>query len=202
VNWLTRLKGSICAAALLVALVAQPRAASAGIHQLWDQAHLFKLETLDQVSTSLQQLNERFDKDLMIETFASIPDDFKQRYNDQDREKFYDGWAIAEGRQLGVNGILILITADPRHLHVVVGYETRKVAFTLADRDELVAQLTNSFRNKDYDGGITNAVKFVHDRMSRNLAAAATAPKGPGTRPATGPSTQPAKNDGPGSTCT
>lgn len=199
-NWLTRFKGSIGGIVLLGALALQPATSSAGLHQVWDEAHLFKLETLDQVNASLQQINERFDKDLMIETYASIPDDFKQRYTDQEREKFYDGWAIAEGRQLGVNGILILITGEPRHLHVVVGYETRKVAFTLADKDELVTLITNSFRNKDYDAGIAAGVKFVHDRMTRNLAAAANNHPGPATRPAsTAPATQPAKNDGPGS---
>jgi hypothetical protein len=88
VHWLTRLKGSIVAVALLSALVVRPVKTSAGIHQVWDEAHLFKLETLDQVNASLQQINERFDKDLMIETYASIPDDFKQRYTDQEREKF------------------------------------------------------------------------------------------------------------------
>jgi hypothetical protein len=84
---------------------------------------------------------------------------------------------------------------------VVVGYETRKVAFTLADKDELVTLITNSFRNKEYDAGITAGVKFVHDRMTRNLAAAGNNRPGPSTRPGdkSGPTTQPAKNDGPGS---
>ena len=59
---------------------------------------LFQVDTLDAVNATLQQINERFDKDLMIETFASIPDDFKQCYTDEEREKFYDGWSIAEGR--------------------------------------------------------------------------------------------------------
>jgi uncharacterized membrane protein YgcG len=202
VNWLSRLKTSVLTVALLAAFIAWPARASAGEHQVWDEAHLFKLDTLDQVNATLQQINERFDKDLMVETFASIPDDFKQRYTDQDREKFYDGWAIAEARQLGINGILILITGEPRHLHVVVGYDTRKVAFTLADRDELVSQLTAAFRTKQYDAGIVAGAKFVHDRMTKNMAAAASSRPGPSTRPGatTGPSTQPAKkDDGPGS---
>jgi uncharacterized membrane protein YgcG len=197
VNRLTRLKGSLLVA-MLAALMTWPATSYAGVHQIWDEAHLFQIDTLDAVNATLQQINERFDKDLMIETFASIPDDFKQRYTDEEREKFYDGWSIAEGRQLGVNGIVILVTGEPRHLHVVVGNETRKLAFTLADRDELVTQLTTAFRAKQYDAGIKAAAQFVHDRMTKNLAAARNQP-GPNTRPGSAPATQPAKDQGPGS---
>ena len=199
-NWPMHFKRSLVAVALLAVIMMWPVAASAGVHQLWDEAHLFKLETLDQVNATLQQISDRFDKDLMIETFASIPDDFKQRYTDQERDKFYEGWAISEARQLGINGILVLITGEPRHLHVVVGYDTRKLAFTLADKDELVTLLTTAFRAKQYDAGMTAAAKFVQDRMTRNVAAAGNR-HGATTRPGatTTPTTQPAKDNGPGS---
>jgi len=181
--------------AMLAAMVSLPALSQAGVHQIWDQAHLFQVDTLDGVNATLAQIRERFDKDLMIETFPSIPDDFKQHYTDDDREKFYEGWAVSEARSLGVNGLLILITGQPRHLHIVVGYDTRKVGFTLADRDELVARLTNAFRAKQFDAGMKDAAQFVLDRMTRNYAAAKAQPA---TRPAASPATRPA-NEGPGS---
>jgi uncharacterized membrane protein YgcG len=169
-----------------LAVAGGPGVARAGVHQVWDEAHLFKAETLLEVEPILQEIDGRFYKDLMIETFPSIPDDLKKAQAQQDTITFHEGWSVVEGRALGVNGILVLVTRQPRHLHVFVGLDTRNKAFTLADRDELVTRLTSAFSAKDYDGGLLNGVKFVRDRMARNLAAA------PATQPTSQPATMPA----------
>jgi uncharacterized membrane protein YgcG len=168
-----------------LAILGFPSMSHAGIHQVWDQGHIFKAETLIEVEPILQEIDSRFYKDLMIETFASIPDDLKPALARQDKGQFYEGWCIAEGNELKVNGILILITREPRHLQVFVGLDTRKHAFTLADRDELVNKLTTAFRAGNFDAGLIEGVKFVRDRMARNMAE-------PATTQASQPTTQPA----------
>jgi uncharacterized membrane protein YgcG len=170
-------------------IAGSPRLARAGVHQVWDEAHLFKAETLLEVEPILQEIDARFYKDLMIETFASIPDDLKSTYSKQDVATFYDRWSIVEGNAAKVNGVLILITAQPRHLNVYVGLDTRNKAFTLDDRTELVAILTNAFREANYDAGLISGVKFVRDRMAKN-----TAPP-PATQSTTQPATQPATSE-------
>lgn len=157
-----------------VALLVLPAVSHAGVHQVWDEAHLFKAETLLDVDPILQEIDARYYKDLMIETFPSIPDDLKSAHSQQDATKFHEGWSIVEGNALKVNGILVIITAQPRHLHVYVGLDTRKRAFTLADRDELVNVLTTAFRAGNYDAGLVSGAKFVRDRMAKNLAEPAT----------------------------
>jgi uncharacterized membrane protein YgcG len=163
----------------LVLSVAFP--AAAGIHQAWDEAHFVKHQTLDQIDQVLQEVHDHSGKDLMIETFASIPDDLKPNLQKDGKDKFYATWARSEAFQLGVNGVIILITGDPPHLQIEVGRDTQKKAFTLADRDELVKKLADSFSSKDFDGGLLMAAQFVRDRMAQNL--------GGGGAPAT---TQPA----------
>jgi uncharacterized membrane protein YgcG len=175
---------------LAVMLIAG-RPAGAGVHQVWDEAHFLKLQTIDPVDQVLNDIQSRFGKDLMIETFASIPDDLKPNLQKDGKDKFYEGWSVSEGQELGINGLLILITGDPPHIQVTVGLDTRKKAFTLADRDELLEVLANAFRQKDFDGGILRAAQFVRDRMTRNMAAGA----GAATQPATAPATQPASNN-------
>lgn len=174
--------------AVSLSVLACPAVSRAGIHQVWDEAHLFKAETLLDIDPILQEIDAKYYKDLMIETFASIPDDLKQAHDSQDATKFYEGWSIVEGNALKVNGILVIITAQPRHLHVYVGLDTRKRAFTLADRDELVALLTNAFRANKFDEGLLDGAKFVRDRMAKNMAEApATQPTQPASQPATRP---------------
>lgn len=159
------------------------RSAGAGIHQAWDEAHFVKHQTLDQVDQILNDIHDRFGKDLMIETFASIPDDLKPNLQKEGKDAFYTKWARTEAFELGVNGVIILITGDPAHLQIEVGNETQTRAFTIADRDELVKKLAGSFSAKDFDGGLLMATQFVRDRMSRNLAGAPA----PETRPTTSP---------------
>ena len=183
-------KSAIATIVSIVATVA-PRPTQAGIHRVWDPAHLFKAETIQDVEQILDEISTKHLKDLMIETFPSIPDDFKRHYQEQDKAKFYEDWSVVEGRALGVNGVLILITGEPKHLHVYVGLDTRNKAFTLADRDELVQQLTKAFRDRQFDSGLIAAATFVRDRMARNLATPPT------TQPATRPSTSPAESAAP-----
>jgi uncharacterized membrane protein YgcG len=171
----------IIAVVVSAVMAGGPGVARAGVHQVWDAAHLFKAQTLLEVDPVLQEIDGRFYKDLMIETFPSIPDDLKKTYSQQEANTFYEGWSVVEGRALLVNGVLVLITAQPRHLFVYVGLDTRTKAFTLADRDELVTLLTDAFRQKDYDGGLATGVKFVRDRMAKNLGGVAA------TQPATMP---------------
>lgn len=159
----------------------------ATIHQVWDQGHFFQPETLLQMETILEDIDSRFNKDLMIETFASIPDDLKPKLQEKGKDQFFEDWTTYEGSRLKVNGIMILITAEPRHIQIALGLDTRRKAFTEKDRDDLVKILIPAFSKKEYDKGIIAAAQFVHDRMARNLAEPTTTQST--SRPAT---TQPA----------
>lgn len=183
-----KVAGSIRIVLPLVMFVAGPLAI-AGVHQVWDTAHFAKPQTLGQIDQVLLDIHSRFGKDLMIETFPSIPDDLKPKYQDQGKDKFFEGWTRSEAFQMGVNGVMILVTGDPPRLQVEVGLETRQKAFTLDDRDQLVDLLVKAFEKKDFDGGLLQAAQFVRDRMARNLAGAATGPTSL-------PTTQPAGNTG------
>ena len=180
--------GGLFALMFTMGFLVWPAGAPAGVHQVWDEAHAFKLETLQQADRIVGQIHERFGKDLMVETFASIPDDLKPAYQQQGKEKFFEGWSNTEGHDLQVNGVVILITQDPPHVQVAVGQDTRRRAFTLDDRDELVEKLVAVFEKRELDKGLIDAAEFIRDRMARNLAAAGAA-----SRPATQPSAAPAR---------
>jgi len=162
----------------------------AGVHQVWDTAHRFKAETLVEIDPILQEIDGRFYKDLMIESLDAIPQDFRSdpKNASLNTSDLFDRFMIREGNALKINGILLVITQQPRHLQVFVGLDTRNHAFTLADRDELVALLTAAFRQGNFDAGLLDGVKFVRDRMAKNLAGPPAA-SAPATQPAANPAT-------------
>jgi len=164
-------------------------AGRASIHQVWDQGHFFQPETLLQMETILEDIDAKFNKDLMIETFSSIPDQKKPELQEKGKDQFFVDWAMSEGGRLKVNGIIILISADPRYIRIELGLDTRRKAFTEKDRDELVRILFPPFKNNEYDKGIIAAAEFVRDRMARNLAEHPTTQTQSTSQPAT---TQPA----------
>lgn len=166
---------ALLATTLLFGLIAL-----AGEHELWDEAHFFKPETLDRVEESLRDVRARFGKDLMIETFASIPDDLKPTFQRDGKVKFFEKWTTVEASDLHVDGVMILICGQPSYIQVDVGSETQKKAFTLDDRDELVEILSSAFKKHEFDAGIVNAAFFIQNRIARNLGGgpAATQPAG------------------------
>ena len=72
-------------------------------------------------------------------------------------------------RQGKVNGVYVLVCRDPAHLQVEVGNETQKKAFTLKDRDKLAQILLKQFREKKFDEGLAEAVKFFESTLKSNL---------------------------------
>lgn len=182
--------------AALFLFVARPVAA--GIHQAWDEAHFAKRQTIEQIDQILADIHEHCGKDLMIETFASIPDDLKANLQKEGKDAFYTKWARTEAYELGVNGVIILITGDPAHLQIEVGNDTQMRAFTIADRDELVKKLAESFSAKEFDGGLLMAAQFVRDRMTRNLSGSTppTTRTAPASQPNEGARFDPHGSDG------
>lgn len=170
-----------------------------------DGADLFKQETIDKADEVIRQVKRQFGKDLMIETYKTIPVDQQADFQRKGKEQFYDQWIESRAQALGVNGIMILITKEPGRIQVVADRATQQKAFSAQDREELKGILANAFRQQQFDEGLTAAVEFVRTRLERNAGGAAAGagdPRDPAGAPATGPSTQPAIADKPGTVAT
>lgn len=179
---------TLVVAVLPLLLLGRARPAAGGVHEVWDAAHFTKASTLEHVRQILDEIHSRFGKDLMIETFPDIPDHLKPLLQKDGKDAFYRNWAWSDADLLEVNGVIVLVTGDPRHLRVEVGKETRKRAFTLDDSDELMKGMGGYFHKNDFDGGLVYAAEFVRDRMARNMGGAASPAS---TQPTTRPTTQP-----------
>ena len=176
---------------LVAAVVAFAGTARAGEHRVDDQAGLFRPGIVKLADEVLDDIHARMNKDLMIQTFDTIPDEMQDAAKQQDKQAFYDHWVTTDARKLKVNGVFILITKVPPHLQIGVGAETRKQAFTLKDRDELVDRMAENFHNRQFDKGLMDAVNFVRDRMATNMGVALPRETAT-TRPTTAPATEPA----------
>src|SRR5207245_49014 len=81
------------------------------------------------------------------------PADLEGKFKELGKEKFFAEWARQRIKELGVNGVYVLVCKSPARLEAEVTENTRKKDFTLADRDRLVKKMAERFREKKFDEG-------------------------------------------------
>ncbi len=138
---------------------------------LRDNGNFFSKQAKAEATRNINELGKRFKKELVIETYAEIPSDLKLGVDLENKAAFnrlFEQWVTRQAKQQAVNGIFILLTKVPAHLHVVVGNETQKRSFTLKDREALVKGMLANLRNKQNDAALLGAVDFVAVTMKEH----------------------------------
>jgi uncharacterized membrane protein YgcG len=160
-------KRTLAAVALLGLLVSAGRAhaLTPGVR---DEADFFKPATVTRANEVIKEVKQKYKKDLLVETFRHVPEGERQEATSSDRDvkaRFFADWAERRAREEGVNGIYVLITRDPGHVEVAVGNHTRTV-FPDEDRRRLVQILLSHFKEKEYDEGLLEAVRYVRQALA------------------------------------
>jgi hypothetical protein len=188
--WITRLVLPLLA--IVLALAAR---ADSGLDAVVrDDAGFFKAETVKKANEQLKQIKAAHGKELVIETFASIPADRQPDWESakddkQQREEFFDKWLESRARALKVDGVYTLIVRDPAHLEVRAGRNTKVRDFTQSNQETLASILLESFKGKEYDQGLAKAVDYFKEALDRNLGQGKRAAAGAGQDGFRNPST-------------
>ncbi|HXY36051.1 MAG TPA: TPM domain-containing protein [Planctomycetaceae bacterium] len=159
-------------AAPLCLMLALASPAWAVVPEVQDGAGFFKPETIAKVNDVLANIGKNHHKDLLIETYATVPADKVEAVKAMDKEaraKFFQEWANSRAHRRRVEGIYVLITKDPGHIQVDVGRQTGKEAFPLKNRDHLRDILVDAFEKKEYDRGLLEAAQYVEKTLDENM---------------------------------
>jgi uncharacterized protein len=147
--------------------------ASAGVH---DAAGFFKPDAITKADEIISAIKRDDKKELVVETFLKAPQGKEQEASNPDtKADFFKEWADQRGREQKVNGVYVLICKDPSYLKVVADNHTAKV-FTEEDRDHLSKLLAMRFKNKSYDDGLLEGVRYVQAALKGKATAEATDP--------------------------
>ncbi len=160
-----------------------------------DTAGFFKSEAVNHANDVIHSIKQRYGKDVMIETYTGVPEELRADFDRKGKVRFFEEWSEHRFRNLGVDGLYILITKSPGRLQVTVGNNTQRKLFTVADREELNKLMSTAFRERRFDEGLTEGIDFVEKRLERNTGGVGVnrPPVLPlsGGMPATAPSTPP-----------
>ena len=157
--------------AAILTLVLGAAFANAEVGPIRDTAAFFSDRAKSEAASRIAEMERRFKKSLVVETFQSVPEEMKQGLDTQDkaaRTRLFEQWAEKQARQIKVNGVYILISKEPAHLHAVVGNDTQNRAFTRLDRDDLVSMMLARLRQKQNDEALREGVDFVLSTMARH----------------------------------
>lgn len=146
-----------------------------------DQAGFFSEAAESTAARTISEIERSQKKDLVIETFAEVPAEVRRGVDLQDKaavKRLFESWSVQRARELGLNGIYVVMTREPAHLQVVVGNETQREAFTLADRDALVVRMLDRLRAKKNDEALIAGVEFVRDTLRSHASSGARTPAG------------------------
>ena len=177
----------LCTAAAFFLGSVAARATGGGVV---DNGGFFSEQAKSDAAKVIGETERTMHEDILIETFKDIPADLKAGADLQDkaaRGHLFEQWARRQFTQKGLNGVYVLLVKEPAHLQVAVGNNTQRVAFTLKDRDALVALMTAKLRARQNDDALRDGVNllFATMRSHSNLRArTGTAPLPVTSRPA------------------
>jgi len=159
----------ICAAWVLLA-----GAALAVAPEVRDQGKFFSAEALKKADEQIRTIYRKYQQDVLIETFNSVPADQAEKVKAMDakaRTEFFTKWANDRAKERVVNGVYVLITKEPRYLYAEVIYSEgagrdRKVLpreFFKTVREAMIAE----FSKGRFDDGLQAALRAVEQQLGK-----------------------------------
>jgi len=167
-----KLANSLTVLAGMTALLLVPTRAPAADPQVRDDAGFFDAATIGKADAVIRQIKQDHGKDLVVETFPSIPPGLSSQYDPQHKDAFFAEWAKQRATDLKLNGVEVLICKEPGRIEVQAGEETMKRAFTKANLDRMRDIILGGFRSKNYDPALLSAVDYAKQTFDQNMGSA------------------------------
>jgi hypothetical protein len=146
--------------------------AAAVAPEIRDDGKFFSPEAVKKANEQIRDLYSKYNKDLLIETFPSVPADQLEKVkamNAKDKADYFHKQAVDRAKQRVVHGIYILVTKEPKYLYVEITPQARET-FNRDFYNRLREILFSNFGENHFDEGLTAAVTAVQDQLGKNAA--------------------------------
>jgi hypothetical protein len=151
-------------AALALGLAAPQPALAVFPPAIKDDGKFFAKETLEKANKKIRELYQKYKKDVVIETFESLPEEQQKKFDglkdDAAKDRFFVELAQKRSQELGVNGLYIVIYKKPRRFETYVDADSGKV-FTEAKRKALFNKFAASVKAKNMDDALLAVLEEV-----------------------------------------
>jgi uncharacterized protein len=115
--------------------------------EVLDPIQFFTKDAIQNANQKIQEIKSKTGKEFVLETIETT--------EPADPSNF----AMDRAKSLKVNGVYVLISKKEKKIEIKVGNKTKSV-FTANDSSNLKAKLIESFKTKNFDSGLENAVSY------------------------------------------
>jgi hypothetical protein len=146
-------------------LVAQALAVAPEIR---DEGKLFSAEAIKKADEHIAEINRKYDRDLLIETFASAPAADVEKVKamePKERDEYFTTWAKDRAQKRVVRGVYVMICKEPHILRVGV-VEPQPHKFPAGTQAAIDEALKKELKDGHFDGVLEKALKIVEDRLA------------------------------------
>jgi len=140
--------------------------------EIRDEGKFFSPEAIKKANEQIRELYVKYGKDLLIETFPSVPADQRDKVmamNGKEREEYFHQLAVTRATQQVVKGIYIRITRQPKFLNVESTPDSHEL-FDSEFKTQLRQTLLKGFRANEFDDGLAHALKTVQERLAKGAS--------------------------------
>ena len=137
--------------------------------EIRDDGKFFSAEAVKKADARLAEIYRKHDRDLLIETFATVPAADLEKVKGMDakeRGEYSLAWAKERAHRRAVNGVYILICKEPRILRV--GVEERGPRkFSEGTQAEIEKALKKELTEGHFDQVLEQSLKIVEERLAK-----------------------------------
>jgi len=119
-----------------------------------DDGKFFGKEALEKANKKIRELYQKYRKDVIIETMASLSEEQEKKLKDESEKKFFGQLLDARAKELGLNGLIIVICKKPRQFQTHADPDSQKRVFTGTRRDKIFAAFRDQFKGEKFDAGL------------------------------------------------
>jgi hypothetical protein len=171
---------AVVAAAWLVFV--SPAAADAP--EVKDEGKFFSAEAIKKANEVIREIYKKYEQDLLVETYATVPGGAEEaekvkKMTAEERSSYFKKWAAKRADDAALKGVIILICKDPATITPGCTSKAQKI-FDLRARTKLKSDLSAKFKEKKFDDGLLDLVKYVNDSYKAGKAVVAPEVKDPG----------------------
>jgi len=120
-----------------------------------DNAGILTESTVNELENILESFEQKTSCQIAVLTIKSLEDESIEDYS----IKVVESWKL--GQKGKDNGVLFLVAQNDRRMRIEVGYGLESTLTDYITGRIISNEITPCFKNKDYDGGITNGINSI-----------------------------------------
>src|SRR4051812_19105421 len=116
---------------LMVVMMYSPSARAMDNPRVRDDGAFFSPDAISRANDQIKRIKQTYGKDVYVETWPSVPADQRDQLKSMGNDKFFADALRRRAADEKVDGVIVLISREPSHLHVGMGANTKIEAFSI-----------------------------------------------------------------------